>query len=479
MGIEILVIGSLPVIKNVQIILNRSSYKVLLANVFDFEKNIDRLKFPSIIIFCDDKLDVLGEIIIPKLLILDQSIPVLIYSKNKLPELLNYMYPLELMECFFEPVREFEFLALINQLFVLSQNTADFRKLISKTRKTIHELDLFRKIDRSVIEDSENKKILYEILEKITGFIKADAWSLLLYNEKSKKLIFEISKGSVGKKVKNFSLELGQGIAGWVAQYRVPLIVPDALKDKRFFKGVDLVTNFETESVLATPLIVRGKLVGVIELVTRKGGKPFDDNDLMVLQAISTHIAITLETLMLYETTKILSNTDQLTGLYNARFLRNTLESELQIAKQKNTHISFIFMDLDYFKNVNDQYGHLRGRKVLKEVAKVIEDEARENDIIARYGGDEFVIVLPGTGSETAMDIAEKIRLKIKKVSFLKEEKLNINITASFGIATFPENAQTLDDLIEVADSAMFSAKRNNRDAVYMAGLGSLPKGTV
>jgi diguanylate cyclase (GGDEF)-like protein len=121
----------------------------------------------------------------------------------------------------------------------------------------------------------------------------------------------------------------------------------------------------------------------------------------------------------------------------------------------------------------------LRGRKVLKEVARAIKKEIKDAYSIARYGGDEFVIVLPDTELEVAMAVAEKIRLRIKEETFLEEENLNIQLTASFGVACFPHNAESKDDLINIADTAMFSAKRNNRDTVYMAETKILPREKV
>lgn len=469
MGNYILIIGPHPISQEIRVLLQRSNFTVKTAAMSEIDTFLTAPEIPSLLVYCDHEYETLRDTIFPKLLLIGKEVPVLVYQNHGAGAGIQHMYPVELVGTFRDQIGEYELITMIRQHLKLAHKFNEYRWLVRDIRKTYQELSIFRKIDRSVLNNQEQKKILREILEKITEFIKAEAWSFLVYNEESQKLFFEITAGTSEKEIKDFSLELGQGIAGWVAQHRIPLVVPDVSVDTRFFRSIDKITHFNTRCVLAVPLIVRGKLVGVVELVNRLDGKPFDENDLKIMQTISMHAAIALETAVLYQMTRELSVTDDLTGLYNARFLRDSLEREIQSAQQRNSTVSFIFMDLDHFKKINDVHGHLRGRAVLKEVAGRIQPHVRENDIVARYGGDEFVIVMPDAGAETAMQVAEKIRKKIKNGLFLKDEGLDLSLTASFGVATFPINAKSKNDLINMADEAMFSAKRKKRDSVYMA----------
>ena len=162
-----------------------------------------------------------------------------------------------------------------------------------------------------------------------------------------------------------------------------------------------------------------------------------------------------------------LALTDDLTKLFNTRYLNRTIEIEIQRSSRYNTSVSLIFMDIDYFKNINDQYGHLVGSKVLVEIGQILLKSLRSIDIVARYGGDEFVIVLPQTPPAAATQIAERMRKAVESNVFLKKEGYSLRMTASFGVASYPENAQSKDDLIRLADEAMYRVKYQTRNAVY------------
>jgi len=262
---------------------------------------------------------------------------------------------------------------------------------------------------------------------------------------------------------------MGQGIAGWVAQQKKPLIVNDVRKDDRFYREVDTQTKFTTRSILCAPILFKGKLLAVIEIMNRLDDEPFRKKDLSSISSLLDSAAIAMENANLFNQAEELAVTDDLTSLYNARFLNQVLESEITRAHRYNTQVSFIFMDLDYFKLVNDNYGHMVGREALKEVAQLMKDNFRETDLIARYGGDEFVLVLPETGTQDTFKLAEGLRKKLEKHVFLEKSGNSIHLTASFGIATFPIHAKNKDELIMMADKAMYQAKGECRNMVYIA----------
>jgi two-component system cell cycle response regulator len=160
---------------------------------------------------------------------------------------------------------------------------------------------------------------------------------------------------------------------------------------------------------------------------------------------------------------------DDLTRLYNVRYLYQTLDNEIRRARRYGSAVSVVFMDLDGFKLVNDIYGHRAGSVTLTEVAEVITLSVREADFVARYGGDEFVLMLPETPAERALQVAERVRSQIAGHRFTGGVGAEIYLTASFGVASFPEHAAEAEKLIELADAAMYEAKQHNKNNVWLS----------
>ncbi len=156
---------------------------------------------------------------------------------------------------------------------------------------------------------------------------------------------------------------------------------------------------------------------------------------------------------------------DDLTHLYNTRYLDVVLERELAGGRP----FSLLFMDVDHFKGINDQHGHLSGSRLLVEIARVLRSCVRDEDILVRYGGDEYVMLLVGIDSGGGLKVAERIRRAIEDHRFLSREATPVRITASIGLASFPEHARTKAEIIDLADRAMYRGKRTTRNVVYMA----------
>ena len=161
-----------------------------------------------------------------------------------------------------------------------------------------------------------------------------------------------------------------------------------------------------------------------------------------------------------------LSITDDFTGLFNARHLYQMVEEEIAKSCKSGTHFSLLFFDLDYFKNINDTHGHLAGSRLLAEVGSLVKRALGPGHAGFRYGGDEFVALLPGLDRSTALEMAQAVRDSLNRTPFLTDEGLSIRITASFGLATYPENGNTLHGMIRAADSAMYCSKEQGRDRI-------------
>lgn len=229
----------------------------------------------------------------------------------------------------------------------------------------------------------------------------------------------------------------------------------DALSEKGLFQRKG--SHFSFLLMLPTPV--------AFDLEGCEGEEPSQHE----LQVIEKAARFFREKMEMVQELKGLSYTDDLTGLYNQRYLELVLDRELSLAKRNNTQFSVLFLDLDYFKNVNDTHGHLIGSRLLYEVGQEIKRALRESDITFRYGGDEFVIILSMTGLEDAVFVAERIRSQIEKKRFLAKDGMEIRLTASIGVATVPEHAVTKAQILKAADEALYGVKKAVRNKVIAA----------
>lgn len=159
---------------------------------------------------------------------------------------------------------------------------------------------------------------------------------------------------------------------------------------------------------------------------------------------------------------------DDLTHLFNTRYLHLMLDREMKSAQHAHGTFSLLFLDLDYFKSINDTHGHLLGSKLLVEMAHVLKSCVRDHDVVARYGGDEYVVLLRGTDSSNALKVAERIRLTVESHRFLAREGLSLTLSTCIGVASFPEHARDKTTLLDLADRAMYQGKKSTRNIVFM-----------
>ena len=235
--------------------------------------------------------------------------------------------------------------------------------------------------------------------------------------------------------------------------------------------GAGIVRKKEgSRHVLAVPLVCGERMLGVLEGIREEPvAHQFKKNEVALLDALSLPIASALANAVRIAEAERLSQTDDLTKLHNARYLRQFLLNEIRRARRYGSSVAALFLDLDDFKQINDIHGHLVGSHVLMEIAAVILSSVRDTDAVARYGGDEFVIVLPDTGIELARIVAERIREKIKRFQFTGGRRLQLSLTASFGVAIFPKHASSPQQLIACADTAMYEAKAANKNCVRVS----------
>jgi diguanylate cyclase (GGDEF)-like protein len=342
------------------------------------------------------------------------------------------------------------------------------RDVGSAFRATAKRLNILTDIVKTANSILEPRKVIETIMAKVQQLIPSEAWSMLMVDEARQELTFELALGEKGKDVSSFRVKIGEGIAGWVAQTGKPTIVNDVSKDPRFAAKFDSETQFKTRSILCAPLISRGRTIGVVEIINRTGGR-FTQGDLEILLTLVEPCAIAIENAILFQRAEQLTITDDLTKLFNSRYLNLYIGREIKRCKRHGIPLSVIFLDLDGFKGINDQYGHLAGSRTLTEVGTILAEAVRESDILARYGGDEFVVVLPETPPSGSLVIAERIRKAIESHRFLSEQGLAARISASFGIASYPDHALTPEGLIQKADQAMYRVKERDKNGIEVA----------
>ena len=343
-------------------------------------------------------------------------------------------------------------------------------------RREAGEVAVFHELGKALTSSLQLDQVLRTIMEKIDEFLRPDTWSLLLVDEAKQELYFELAVGKGATALKDIRIKMGQGIAGWVAQNGKAVIVPDVSQDTRFFAQVDEKTKTETQSIVAVPVRFRDHCLGVIELVNCVGADGFHQRDLALLEALSDFAAIALENARHVQRIHELTITDDCTSLYNARHLNFILETEIYRSQRYGYEFSLVFIDLDHFKRVNDSFGHLMGSRLLAEIGQLIKINCRLIDFAFRYGGDEFVVLLPQTSKENALLVARRLHRMIRETVWLQAEKLNIHITPSVGVASYPSDSRTKVELLHLADEAMYAVKNSTRDGVAAANFGVVPK---
>jgi len=254
-------------------------------------------------------------------------------------------------------------------------------------------------------------------------------------------------------------------VANWVMHRGQEFVSADLRADPR-------VENALVGAVLAFPLSCRGRRIGAILGLDRRPSAREPRLAPSMLRAVRLLLepaAVALDNALLLKRAEALSVTDDLTHLYNSRYLNQVLRRETKRASRSGRPLSLLFIDLDGFKSVNDTHGHLFGSRTLVEAAAVIRGSARETDVVSRFGGDEFALVLPDTGGEGAFAVGERIRERLAAHVFLAQDGLAIRLTASVGVATLPDVAASAEELVQAADKAMYQVKDSGKNGILAA----------
>jgi diguanylate cyclase (GGDEF)-like protein len=326
-------------------------------------------------------------------------------------------------------------------------------------RGRIERRDALLDIVRAVNTSLEPPKVAETLVDRASRWVPAPCWAVVSA-DLSAQLSVLADRG--------LTPDMGPAvyaIAGWVMEHGQEFVSADLRQDPR-------VQDPFVGAVMAFPLSCRGRRVGAIVGLDRlpSSREPrLAPSMLRQVRVLLEPASVALDNALILKRAEALSVTDDLTHLYNSRYLNLVLRKETKRASRNGRPLSLLFIDLDGFKNVNDTHGHLCGSRALVEAAAVIRGSARETDVVARFGGDEFALVLPDTGCEGAFAVGERIRERVAAHKFLAGDGLDIHLTVSVGVATLPDVAASADELMQAADKAMYRVKDAGKNGIQAA----------
>jgi diguanylate cyclase (GGDEF)-like protein len=332
-------------------------------------------------------------------------------------------------------------------------------------------LRVFHDVARTLTTSLELEEILRAIMDKMANFFGPERWSLLMVDEQENDLYYAIAVGEDAISLKGLRVPMGQGVAGWVASTGNPLVVPNVSLDPHWSSFARKHPELNISSIACVPIRSGENTLGVIQLLNSKLDL-LSEYSISFLRILCDYAAIAIGNARSLKLIQNLSITDDCTGLFNSRRLYTMLEEQVHLVKdQSPVPFSLLFIDLDYFKTVNDTRGHLIGSRLLAEVGGLFRRIAGPENAAFRYGGDEFVVLMPGLDKVAASELTYNMCSELRAANFLTGDDGNpIRITGSFGLGTFPEDGDSVHAILRSADKMMYMVKNTTRNDVAVMG---------
>lgn len=329
-------------------------------------------------------------------------------------------------------------------------------------------LTVLLEVSRVISSNCPMQMVVKKMTSRLRKLLVADECSIMIMDESSRELAFSESSGLSKWEVGNIRFRLGEGVAGWVAKHKKPVFIEDVANDPRFVT----IENQKRRivSMICVPLLIKRKLIGTVSLTTHSHSHKLSEAELELAVLMSAHISLALENNRLYE----ISVSDGLTNLFNRRYLEERLAKEIAYSRRYRKPLTVLMTDVDFFKKLNDSFGHPAGDQALRCLSQSMIDSLREYDVVARYGGEEFAVLLPSTPRQRGASIAERLRAGVAGLD-VRYRNQKIPVTISVGVSSFPEDGDSGDGLIMAADKALYEAKRRGRNQIALSELSAHP----
>ncbi|MFQ5442167.1 MAG: diguanylate cyclase [Thermodesulfobacteriota bacterium] len=361
-----------------------------------------------------------------------------------------------------KPVNEDKLLHTVNSCM-------EKKKLLAENTEMRQSLKLFE-VSWAVTNTLEREKLYQASLDAMLQIVPSDAGFLVNYNVETKKLgvkgrrhiepkeaarVARAVKDAYGKDLKTLRKVTSLSAAD---------LLGTVLKGER-----DISSRYG--SLLIVPILSGAVPVGFVFALSKEDRKAYGASEMKYAAFVAEHISIAVENARKFEEAQKLIFVDSLTNLYNSKYLDKILDKEVKRADRLNLPLTLLFLDIDNFKDINDKNDHLVGSRVLVETGAILLKCVRDVDTVIRYGGDEFVIILVDADYDSGFMVADRIRASVEENAFLRDEGLEVKVTVSIGLATYPVHTKGKKELIRMADMAMYSAKDASRNAVFLAPL--------
>jgi len=348
--------------------------------------------------------------------------------------------------------------------------------------RQMESLRVFHDVARALTSSLELNALLGSIMEKMEEFFGPDHWSLLLVDEEKAELYYALTAPTNEPVPEGLRIAIGDGLAGHVAETGNALIIPDVNADPAWSRYAAQHPELNLHSLACFPIRHGERTLGVLQIRNSELDL-LPPESAAFLRVLCNYAAIALENARHVRLIHTLGITDDCTGLFNARHLYTLLEEQVaqatpargaRVVPIQQPHFSLLFLDLDRFKSVNDTHGHLIGSRLLAEAGGLIKRMVGPEHDAFRYGGDEFVVLLRGLDKPAATKLAQSVNDAVEEARFLSGEGMALRLTASAGLATFPQDGTTLHELIRSSDTMMYAAKAAGRNQLCVAD-GSRP----
>lgn len=345
----------------------------------------------------------------------------------------------------------------------LLDNQTQLKQSERLLKKRAYEIHNLMEISNELYSILNLDQLINSALLTLVGQLSCQRTFALIYNQKEREYSHYYSKGFKSDILKNISMEVDHPIVKYFLKRPTPQLVQNMVKSSAMRKTARQIKNLEIEII--APLMHHGSLRGFIGCGAKLHQGSFDDADIQIFNILVNIISISISNAQMYEDVKEMSFTDAMTGLNNYRYFENRLIEEINRSMRNKSTVSLLMLDIDDFKNYNDELGHQAGDEALRTVGWILKNTVRDGDIVNRYGGEEFAIIMPGMEKDLVEVLAERIRFKIEEFPFYKQHvQPGGNLTISLGGSTFPNDASNFENLINKADQALYYSKKAGRN---------------